>query len=314
MKLIRDLLAVFLLGMVTASCTEISIEETTVKKHLYTLASDEMEGRGSGTRGIEKAAQYIEGEFEKYGLKTYNSLPSYRQNFKEMGLDLFNVIGILEGKSKKNEYVIISAHYDHLGVRTKADGKDGIYNGADDNASGTTALLMMAAYFAKHGDNERTLIFAAFTAEEKGLVGSTHFAKGIDANNFVAGINIEMIGRESNFGPKTAWLTGFDRSDFGSIIQKNLEGTGYKLYKDPYEKYDLFFKSDNASLARLGIPSHTFSTGPIDTHPDYHQASDEVENLDISTITETIKAIIIGTNSIISGEDTPSRVVIKLGE
>ena len=187
---------------------------------------------------------------------------------------------------------------------------DSIYNGANDDASGVAGMLALAVHFKKVG-HERTLVFAAFTAEEMGLIGSTHFGKGIEASKFVAGINLEMIGKTPSFGPNTAWLTGFERSDFGKIIQKNLVGTGYQLFPDPYKKFNLFFRSDNASLARLGVPSHTFSTTPIDVDEDYHQVSDEVETLDIAIITQTIQAVAVETKSIISGEDTHTRVVLK---
>jgi Zn-dependent M28 family amino/carboxypeptidase len=218
------------------------------------------------------------------------------------------MIGVLEGKSKKGEFVIISAHYDHLG--TKKNGDDTIYNGANDDASGVTGVLALAEYFKKVG-NERTLVFVAFTAEEMGLLGSIHFGKGIDASKFVAGINLEMIGKTPSFGPNTAWLTGFERSDFGKIVQKNLEGSGYQLFPDPYEKFNLFFRSDNASLARLGVPSHTFSTTAIDVDKEYHQVSDEAETLNMTVITQTIQAVAKGTESIINGKDTPTRVVLE---
>jgi len=208
------------------------------------------------------------------------------------------------------EFIIISAHYDHLGIRSKEGVLDSIYNGANDDASGVAGILALASHYKNVG-HERTLVFAAFTAEEMGLVGSRHFGKEIDASKFVAGINLEMIGKTPSFGPNTAWLTGFERSDFGKIIQKNLVGTGYQLYPDPYKKFNLFFRSDNASLARLGVPSHTFSTSPIDTDKDYHQVSDEAETLDIAVITQTIQAVAVGTKSIISGEDTPTRVVLE---
>ncbi len=288
------------------------IDSATVKKHLFILASDEMEGRKSGTPGIEKAAQYIEKEFERIGLSTYNALPTYRQNFIAKEMKLFNIIGVLEGKNKKNEYVLITSHYDHLGMKKGGEG-DLIYNGADDDASGTTAVLALAAYFSELDSNERSIIFIAFTGEEMGLLGSKYFGKGIDPSKFIAGINIEMIGKHSSYGQKTAWLTGFDRSDFGKIIQKNLIGTQYKLFPDPYPKYGLFFKSDNASLARLGVPSHTFSTVPMNTDIHYHKVTDEAETLHISVITETIDAIAIGTISIINGEDTPTRIILKNG-
>lgn len=283
------------------------ISSDLVKKHLYILADDDMQGRKAGTEGAEKAAQYIETEFKNIGLTFFKDANSYRQNFKAKGLDLFNVIGVLEGKSLKDEFVIISAHYDHLGMKDKKK-KDGIYNGANDDASGVAAVLALAKYFKEKGDNERSIIFVAFTAEELGLVGSNYFGTTVNPENIVAGINIEMIGKESGFGPKTAWLSGFDRSDFGTIIQENLEGTDYKLYPDPYPRYRLFFRSDNAALAKLGIPAHSFSTTQIDIDKDYHKVTDEAEGLDVNTITETIRAIAIGTQSIIDGKDTPTRI------
>jgi len=292
-----------------------AIDSLLVKKHLYTLASDQMQGRKAGTPGIEKAASYIETEFKKIGLTFYDTLNSYRQTFtiksKEGNKDITtsNIIGLLQGKSKKEEYVIISAHYDHLGVNGASG--DSIFNGANDNASGVTGVLTLAKYFKEKNLNERTIIFVAFTAEEMGLVGSKYFGKGIDASKYIAGINLEMIGKSPSFGPNSAWLTGFDRSDFGQIIQNNLIGTGYQLFPDPYFKYNLFFRSDNASLARLGVPSHSFSTTAIDVDKDYHQPSDEVETLNITVITQTINAVAKGAESVISGKDTPSRIVLK---
>lgn len=324
----KKILAILLLSVFVISCkketdknvskNDIAIDTVTVKKHLYTLASDDMQGRRAGTEGIEKAAKYIENEFKRIGLTTYEGLDTYRQTFKFVNrrskskdsIETSNIIGVLEGKSKKDEYVIVSAHYDHLGIYKKEGQLDSIYNGANDDASGVTGVLALAEYYAKKKNNERTIVFVAFTAEEMGLIGSRYFGKDIDASKYVAGINLEMIGKTPSFGPNTAWLTGFERSDFGKIVQKNLEGTGYKLYPDPYKKFGLFFRSDNASLARLGVPSHTFSTSPIDTDKDYHQASDEAETLDMVVVTETIKAVAKGTESIIKGIDTPTRVVL----
>ena len=283
------------------------ITEDLIKKHITILSSDEMEGRKAGTRGIEKAARYIENEFKKIGLNKFDGLSTYRQKFNEKGLALFNIIGILEGKSKKDEFIVISAHYDHLGINKNGNG-DVIYNGANDNASGVAAVLALAKYFSRMKVNERSIIFVAFTAEEMGLIGSNYFGGKINPKKIVAGINIEMIGKQSPFGPKTAWITGYNKSTFGEIIQKNLEGSNYKVYPDPYLNFNLFFRSDNASLARLGVPAHTFSTSPMDKDLDYHKVTDEVNTLEIYTIAETIKAIAKGTSSIINGIDTPSRV------
>ena len=293
-----------------------TINEISVKKHLYTLANDSMQGRKAGSPGIEKAAKYIELQFSEIGLKPFEN-SSFRQSFKHINsrsekkeeLDLFNIIGLLKGTSLKEEFVIISAHYDHLGQIEGGKG-DLVFNGANDNATGVAAMIMLAEYFKKAQINKRSVLFVAFTAEEMGLVGSNYFGKTISAESIIAGVNIEMIGKESPFGPKTAWLTGFKRSTFGKIIQKNLSSSEYRLYPDPYKDFRLFFRSDNASLARLGVPAHTFSTSPMDKDLDYHQLSDEVETLDVTIITETIKAISVGIKSIVSGDDTPSRVVL----
>jgi len=294
--------------IILSSCSnDTIINEKLISKHLSTLSDDKMEGRRAGTNGIEKAAKYIESEFERIGLTTYDTLNSYRQNFNFYDMPFYNVIGVLEGKSLPNEYIIISAHYDHLGIDHKKEG-DNIYNGANDNASGTAAVLALAEYFKKLDNNERSLIFVAFTAEEMGLVGSRYFGKQVNPNNIVAGINIEMIGKESPYGKNTAWITGFDRSDFGEIIQKNLSNTNYEVFPDPYIKEKLFFRSDNAALAKLGIPAHTFSTTPMEKDSHYHKVSDEYKTLEIFTIKEAIKLISKGIISIIQGEDTPTRI------
>jgi Zn-dependent M28 family amino/carboxypeptidase len=290
---------------------ENEIDSELVSKHLYTLASDEMQGRKVGTEGIELAAKYIESEFEKLGLTTFQGAKGYRQNFIKSNMKLSNIIGVLEGSSKKEEWVVISAHYDHLGILKSVAG-DSIANGADDDASGVAAVLTLANYFKKKNNNERTIVFIAFTGEEMGLWGSSYFGTQINPEKCMAGINIEMIGKDSKFGPNTAFLTGFERSDFGKIIQHNLKGTGYALYPDPYRTFNLFYRSDNASLARLGVPAHTFSTCPIDTDIYYHTVDDEVETLKVQTITNTIYAIAKGTESIISGKDTPTRVTLDI--
>ena len=117
-----------------------------------------------------------------------------------------------------------------------------------------------------------------------------------------------MIGTESKWGKNSAYITGFEKSDMGAILQKNLEGTPFQFYPDPYTNQNLFYRSDNATLARLGVPAHTISTSKMDSEPNYHKASDEVQTLDLNNMTEVIKAIAKSSESIISGKDTPSRV------
>lgn len=220
---------------------------------------------------------------------------------------LFNVAGMIPGKSKAKEYVVFSGHYDHLGVIKPLEG-DSIANGADDDASGTTAVIALAKYFKQLKNNERTLIFVAFTAEEIGGFGSKHFSQQLNPDEVVAMFNIEMIGKESKFGKNNAFITGYERSDFGEILQKNLEGTDFKFYPDPYPAQNLFYRSDNATLAALGVPAHTISTDQIDTDKLYHSVNDEVASLDMANITATIKAIALSSRSIVAGKDAPKRI------
>lgn len=222
-------------------------------------------------------------------------------------LSLFNVAGMLPGKSKEKELVLISAHYDHLGITKSVEG-DSISNGADDDASGTTAVISLAKYYKKLNNNERTLIFVAFTAEEVGGFGARHFSSGLNPDDVVAMFNIEMIGKESKFGKNAAFITGYERSDFGEILQKNLLGTDFKFHPDPYPTQNLFYRSDNATLAALGVPAHTISTDQIDTDKFYHTVNDEFETLDVRNIWLTIRAIALSARSIVAGTDTPKRI------
>jgi Zn-dependent M28 family amino/carboxypeptidase len=167
---------------------------------------------------------------------------------------------------------------------------------------------MLADYFKAKSKPERSLLFVTFTAEEIGGYGSRYFSQQLDPDKLVAMFNIEMIGKPATDGPNSAWITGFDKSDFGQILQKSVEGTEYKFYPDPYPTENLFYRSDNATLARLGVPAHSISTTPIDVDPDYHQVSDEVKTLNLEHLANTIKAISAGAATIISGEATPTRV------
>lgn len=282
------------------------IQKSEVTRIETELSSDAMEGRALFTPGIEKASVFIEGEFKRIGLTYYKELQSYRQDFLIKDKKANNVIGIIPGKSKPNEYVIFSGHYDHLGM--KESGDDKVFNGANDDASGITAVITLAEFFKKKNDNARTLIFVAFTGEETGGYGSAFFSNSINADEVVAMFNIEMIGTDSKWGKNSAYITGFERSDFGTILQKNLVGSGFNFYQDPYPQEQLFYRSDNARLAALGVPAHTISTSKMDVEPNYHKLSDEISTLNMDNMTEIIKSIAISSQTIISGKDTPSRV------
>jgi Zn-dependent M28 family amino/carboxypeptidase len=155
------------------------------------------------------------------------------------------------------------------------------------------------------------LVFAAFTAEEVGGFGSQYFSKQYEPAKVVAMFNIEMIGTESKWGINSAYITGYEKTDMGKILEKNLEGTAFKFYPDPYPQQQLFYRSDNATLARLGVPAHTISTSKMDNEPHYHKASDEIGTLDMKNMTEVIKSIALSSRSIIAGKDAPSRVKVE---
>jgi Zn-dependent M28 family amino/carboxypeptidase len=243
-------------------------------------------------------------------LLTSSNAVKYQVNVKHIITEspLSNVVAMIPGKTRPDEFVIFSAHYDHLGIGKPNSAGDSIYNGANDDAAGTTAMMLLASYFNKIKSNARTLIFAAFTAEESGLYGSSYFSTQINPDKVVAMFNIEMIGTESKWGKNSAFITGFERSDMGKILQQNLAKSSFKFEPDPYPKQNLFYRSDNATLAALGVPAHTISTSKMDNEKFYHTQDDEIETLDIKNMTEIIKAIAFSSKTIISGKDTPSRV------
>ena len=276
------------------------------------LAADDMQGRKVFTPGIKKAAEFIAKEFGEAGLKPLPGCTDYFQSFSMTGSgsakNLDNIVGMIPGKTKPDECVIFSAHYDHLGTGQPDVHGDSIYNGANDDASGTTAVIALAKYFSRLNNNQRTVIFVAFTAEESGQWGSSYFSEKINPDEIVALFNIEMIGTESKWGKNSAYVTGYDKSDVGSILQKNIKNSLFRFYPDPYPEQELFLRSDNTPFAQKGIPAHTISTAKMSSEPFYHKPGDEIETLDLNNMTTIIRAIGLGTSSIIAAEDKPVRL------
>jgi Zn-dependent M28 family amino/carboxypeptidase len=167
---------------------------------------------------------------------------------------------------------------------------------------------MLANYFGKLKNNERTLVFATFTAEEIGEFGSQYFSQQFDPAAVMAMFNIEMIGTESKWGTNSAYITGYEKTDMGKILEKNLTGSGFTFYPDPYPQQQLFYRSDNASLARQGVPAHTISTSKMDSEKYYHTRGDEISTLDMNNMARIIQSIAISSRTIVEGKDTPSRV------
>lgn len=248
------------------------------------------------------------GSSKVFVLTDQSSAPSFNvtaENRIEEKL-LTNVGAMIEGK-RTNEYVVFSGHYDHIGIQKPVNG-DSIANGADDDASGITAMITLAKYYKKQGKPERSILFVAFAAEEIGGYGSRYFSEQLNPEEIVAMFNIEMVGKPSKFGPNSAYLTGFERSDLGQLMQQSLKGTSYSIHPDPYPEQNLFYRSDNATLARLGVPAHTVSSVQIDKDKTYHTVDDEFEQLDMAHMTSMIKAIAIASKNVVSGKATPTRV------
>ncbi|WP_105258560.1 M28 family metallopeptidase [Pseudoalteromonas sp. T1lg88] len=229
---------------------------------------------------------------------------------------LTNVVGVLPGKRKDTDMVLFSAHYDHLGEskgdqhdhqQEESEEQDTIYNGANDNASGTGAMLNLAQHYAHLGDNERTLMFAAFTAEEMGLIGSKHFAKTQNPDAIAAMINIEMIGKPSPFGSGKLWMTGADKSDLQTLLNQSLPEENH-IQANPYPKLNLFYRSDNASLAGMGVPAHSFSSTDMANNNHYHTPKDELANLDFESIYKSVTLLAMASEPLVSAKATPSRV------
>lgn len=262
-----------------------------LKRHLNILASDAMEGRETGTPGIEKAAVYLETEFKHIGLKPGNG-DNFRQEYltPEENLNAFNIIAQIEGSTYPNEYVVVSAHYDHLGMYNGV-----IYNGADDDGSGTAALLAMAEALMrlkKLGKGpERSIVFIAFSGEEKGLWGSSYFSNHptLPLDKVSCDINIDMIGRidPDRTTPDRnhyVFIVGQSRlSSETSKILNTLNSKTQRLTLD--EKFDhkkdpnlIYYRSDHYNFAKKGVPVVFFYDGMLGG--DYHEPTDDIELID----------------------------------
>jgi Peptidase family M28 len=291
-----------------------SIRDCQLKKHLTFLASDSLKGRDTGSEGQKIAAKYVAGLFAEYGLspiiKDSEGKMTYFQTYFLQRLKIFgggyryqainpktkgkidsvsteNVVGFIEGTDKKEEVLVISAHLDHIGVN--ADGQ--INNGADDDGSGTVALIELAQAFArakKNGDGpRRSILFLNVTGEEKGLLGSKYFVENpiIPLKNIVADLNIDMIGRtdvEHEGKPDYVYLIGSDKlsSKLHEISEKaNADHTMLQLdytFNNPEDPNRFYYRSDHYNFAEKKIPVIFYFRG---VHADYHQPGDDIEKI-----------------------------------
>jgi Zn-dependent M28 family amino/carboxypeptidase len=201
----------------------------------------------------------------------------------------WNVVAQLTGSdtSLRRDIILLSAHLDHLGMRPDAQGDDKIFNGADDDASGSVAVLELAKAMAEGPRPKRTIAFAWFGSEERGGHGSTYFAETTPLGGVIANLQFEMIGRPDPKVPaRTLWLTGYERSNLGPELAKR----GARLVQDPHPDQSFFTRSDNIRFARKGIPAHTVSSFGL--HKEYHQPTDEVRLIDFPHMTEAIRSML----------------------
>lgn len=270
------------------------LAEENVIKTLSYLTSDELEGRDSGSEGIEKAAVYLENLLKENGVKPY--FKTYRDTLSNFDKPAFNIVGYIEGTDKKlkNEFVIIGAHYDHIGMLQNGVNGDVIVNGANDNATGTTAVTEVAKYFAKFKNNKRSILFVFFSAEEKGLLGSKHLAAKLKEQkmDLYFMFNFEMIGVPMKDKGMDFYLTGFGKSNMATKMN---EYAGEKLvgYLPIETKYMLFRASDNYPFfTEFNVPAQTVSTFDFENFEFYHQPDDEFELMDTKHMTNVISKTI----------------------
>lgn len=207
---------------------------------------------------------------------------------REVDVPLRNVVGLLRGTDLADEFVLVTAHYDHVGVRPGRDGGDSIYNGADDNATGTTAVVVLAEHLAAQAERpRRSLLFVCFSAEEKGLRGSRAFVEDppIPLDSIAAVVNLEMLGRPEADRAPYAWITGKEHSDLAAIAAPAFERAGVE-FVDFGMAARLYAASDNYPFAQRGVVAHSFSAGTL--HEDYHQPGDEAGKIDVPHMTAVI--------------------------
>ncbi|WP_024479230.1 M28 family metallopeptidase [Cellulophaga baltica] len=265
------------------------------------LSSDDLKGREAGSEGIEKAANYIETIFTTHGVKPF--FDTYKDTITNFSEPAYNVVGVLEGNDPilKNEIVIIGAHYDHIGLIAPTNG-DKIANGANDNASGTTTVLELARYFASNKLNKRTVIFALFTAEEKGLLGSKDLAKRLKEKNInlYTMLNFEMVGVALQDKDYFMYVTGYENSNLAAVAN-DYSGENLIGFLPSAQKMNLFKRSDNYAFhTAFNVPSQTFCTFDFTNFDHYHGVDDEAELMDFDHMARVVNKSIPMVTGIIN--------------
>ncbi len=284
-----------LLILLVIACPVVAqIKEQNVRAQLGFLASDAMQGRGSGTAYERIAAEYIGSQFRQFGLEPAGDTDTagnktFVQRVALQSGVTWNAIGVLRGTDPAGEAIMLSAHLDHLGVNEALTGDDKIFNGADDDASGCVAVLELARVLAGGRRPRRTVYFICFGSEEKRGLGSRHFIDNppVPLTKMIANLNFEMLGRpDAKVPPGTLWLTGFERSTLGPELARR----GASLVADARPEQRFFQRSDNYPLALRGVIAHTISSFGL--HTDYHRPSDEISKIDFPFMTRSLNSLV----------------------
>ena len=217
----------------------------------------------------------------------------------------WNAIGKITGADKNlaSEVILLSAHLDHLGMRDTISGDDNIFNGADDDASGSIAVLELARLLGSGQKSKRTVYFVCFGSEEVGGFGATYFVNNLPfpKEKLIANLEFEMIGRpDAKVKSEELWLTGYERSNLGPELAKR----GAKLVQDPHPEQNFFRRSDNIKLAQQGIIAHTVSSFGL--HTDYHKVSDEIKTIDFSHMTNAINSMVAPVQWLVNSDFKPT--------
>ena len=266
-------------------------------KDIEYLASDELEGRSADRESIAKAREFVERRFAESGLVPIGN--TYRQDIEiterggERKLAGVNFIGQIKGDKNPDKYIVISAHYDHVGVRNGE-----IYNGADDNASGTAALFALAEYFSRNRP-EHSLVFVAFDAEERGLQGARHFVGNLPVakGSILLNVNMDMLSRSDKGELYAAGAHHY--LQFRPMLEAMQKKARVKLllgHDDPeLGSDDWTNQSDHGAFHRIGIPFIYFG---VEDHKDYHKPTDDFANIHpefyvraVETVIEALKII-----------------------
>lgn len=267
-----------------------------LKKYVEHLASDDLEGRETGTKGNDMAAAFIGGEFKAAGLKPVGDEKTYFQAFSARGRPTQNVVGLWEGSDPKlkEQIVVVGGHYDHLGLQT--EGEDKIRNGADDNASGSSTVTALARAFGGSGLRpRRSILFMGFSGEEMGLLGSHHYVRNplFPKERHAAMLNLDMVGRNPDM-PVAIYGMGTAREGaLEEIVKTAVKRTGLKANINAGSTLG-FGSSDHDSFRSAGIPAMFFFTNP---HPDYHKPGDHADKIAyerMEQIGETALLVLVG--------------------